>query len=268
MLGQWRAARRLLALGVIIVSLLIAALIIPRILCSYPKQARRLAGRLMRLHLAAMARVSGLRIQLQGQWPADDRSFVLLSNHVSYWDIIALGSLHEMAFVAKKDIERWPLLGAVAAACNSIFVDRESTLGRWKALRVLQKASQEISYCVFPEGTTTAQLCPSLQLWRRGNLAVLRKPGVPVYIAGLHYRDQLRQAWIDDDSLLPHLWRTLQDSSIDIMIEVRELAWDGKMPLAKLAHLAWEQSSELCRMAEIAILSKESIKIKKAAAAS
>ncbi len=254
MLKKIRSFRRMVLLFLIILCLLLCALTLPRLLARSKLARKKLAARLMQRHLGAMAWACGLKIHIRGELPPEPASFVLLANHVSYWDIIALGSLRPMGFMAKDSIAGWPFLGAVTKACNTIYVKREETLDRWRALREMQQKSQDLPYCVFPEGTTTAAVGPKLSNWRRGNVAVLRKPGIPIWLAGLHYLDHEKQAWIDDDALLPHIWKVLQAPSIHLMVHFKELEANLSDPLHQLSLESWSQTIRLCKNARLEVL--------------
>ena len=53
---------------------------------------------------------------------------LLVCNHLSYLDIVALSSIKPCVFVAKRDVAAWPLFGWLSRAAGTIFVDREHRL--------------------------------------------------------------------------------------------------------------------------------------------
>ena len=65
----------------------------------------------------------GLRVQVIGQ-PATGRPTLLVSNHISWTDIIAVGSVADVTFVAKREVGQWPFVGMMARLQKTIFVDR------------------------------------------------------------------------------------------------------------------------------------------------
>lgn len=245
-----RSIQRMLLLFLIILGLLVAILLLPGIISRSPRRRQKLAARIMQWHLKAMTKACGLRIHLRGELPKPGETFLLLSNHVSYWDILALGALFPLGFIAKDSIASWPILGTVTSLCNTIYVNRENVFMRCRTLRILQKKIQDLPYCVFPEGTTTASASPKLALWHRGNIAVVRQPGVPVWLAGLHYGKHEEQAWIDDDALLPHLFKVMKSPHIDLMIQLQPLVVDPKTPLRHVSMEAWRQTAKLCQKAK------------------
>ncbi|HET9236959.1 MAG TPA: lysophospholipid acyltransferase family protein [Oligoflexus sp.] len=250
MLKTMRALVRLVMLGCVILSLLSIVMLLGAFQGQRTIRRKKLVAAVMQAHLRAMSRCAGLEVQVLGTRPLDDRPFLLLSNHVSYWDILALGSLFPLGFMAKDCIESWPVLGTVTRLCNTVFVNRENVRDRVRALRRLQTQIHDLSYCVFPEGTTTAEIAPRLELWCRGNIAVLREPGAPVWLAGLHYEKHAEEAWIDDDELLPHLFRRLKEPSIRLTIYLEPLQVNRAASLSEAAREAWEGTVGLCQKAQ------------------
>jgi 1-acyl-sn-glycerol-3-phosphate acyltransferase len=250
MLKSVRALVRLVMLGFVILSLLASVLLLTVFSREPSARRKKRVAVLMQAHLRAMSRCAGLQVRVLGTVPSDDRPFLLLSNHVSYWDILALGSLFPLGFMAKDCIESWPVLGTVTRLCNTVFVNRENVWGRFRSLRRLQDQIQDLSYCVFPEGTTTASIAPRLQLWCRGNVAVLREPGAPVWLAGLHYEKHEDEAWVDDDELLPHLFGRLREPAIRLTICLEPLHVSRSTPLADAAREAWKGTVSLCQKAQ------------------
>ncbi len=249
MLKNIRAIARMVLLFLIILNLLVSVLLVA-VIQSPSTQRRKRVARTMQRHLKALSWVAGLEVHVKGARPPEDQSFLLLSNHVSYWDILALGALFPIGFMAKDCIAHWPVLGTVTRLCNTIFVNREQVLARWKSLRSLQTQILDLPYCVFPEGTTTASVAPKFSHWRRGNIAVMREPGVQVWLAGLHYAQQSQQAWIDDDALLPHLLRVLKAPRIELMIHMQPLALAADLTLTQAAQEAWHGTVRLCKKAQ------------------
>ena len=64
------------------------------------------------------------------------RSGLLVCNHLSYLDIIALSALRPCIFVAKRDVRAWPLFGWLARAGGTIFVERDRRRGTTEVSRI------------------------------------------------------------------------------------------------------------------------------------
>jgi 1-acyl-sn-glycerol-3-phosphate acyltransferase len=83
---------------------------------------------------------------------------LMVANHVSWLDIPALhASAPRTHFVSKSAIAHWPLLGRLARAGGTLFIERER---KRDALRVVHEVAAALrlgdAVAVFPEGTTGA----------------------------------------------------------------------------------------------------------------
>lgn len=96
-----------------------------------------------------------VRVQCDGPLPASCAG-LMVANHLSWLDILVLQSLLPGVFVAKAEVRRWPLVGWMARACATIFVERSS---RQSARRMIESAlaalQQGYSVIAFPEGTSS-----------------------------------------------------------------------------------------------------------------
>lgn len=114
------------------------------------------AERFPRIFHGIVMKVIGFRIRVHGSMTEDDKSPTLfVSNHSSYADIPALGSLIQGCFVAKSEVAGWPLIGGLARLQNTVFVERRSSrAGEHRdILRDYLEAGK--SLIVFPEGTSS-----------------------------------------------------------------------------------------------------------------
>ncbi len=113
---------------------------------------------------------------------------VIACNHQSWFDIFLLAAVlpGSLRFVAKKELERVPLLGRAMRKAGHVFIDRQN---RQAAFGAYDEAAQAIragiSAVVFPEGTRsrTGELLP----FKKGPFVLAiaaRVPLVPVYSAG------------------------------------------------------------------------------------
>ncbi|WP_208108331.1 lysophospholipid acyltransferase family protein [Paludibacterium purpuratum] len=100
--------------------------------------------------LALEARVTG---QLPEVFPGNT---LLVSNHVSWLDIIALAAFTPPRFVAKKEIRSWPVVGWMIARGGTLFIDRGNRRDAGRVNQIMAESlKQGDCLCVFPEGTTT-----------------------------------------------------------------------------------------------------------------
>lgn len=213
-MSQLRAAARAAAAVPITLACYLLALSSRVLLSPWPRARTRWQGRAFRLWSRALCRVFAVRVRVAGTAPAPP--FVLVSNHVSYLDILVLGTRLPCVFVAKAEIDRWPLFGAICRAVNTIFIDRKAKRELHRVLARIEAAlAADQGVVIFPEGTSGAghELLP----FRSPLLELPAKLGRPVHWAAISYRVpagcppvHLAVTWWGDMPLGPHLWQLLK----------------------------------------------------------
>ena len=129
--------------------------------------------------------VLGLKIDVSCNAPA--APFLLVSNHLSYVDVIVLASQLHCVFVAKKDVESWPIIGTLCRSVGTIFVDRRNRRDLARVNDAIAQALEEgRGIVLFAEGTSTngASVLP----FRSSLLEAAAKREFPVSYAAMSYR--------------------------------------------------------------------------------
>jgi len=138
---------------------------------------------------------------------------LLVANHISWLDIVVMLAAHYCRFVAKSELKAWPLIGSLATAAGTIYIERASTRD---ALRVVHHLAECLQagdvLAVFPEGTTGDGVAV---LPFHANLlqAAIAAPA-PAQAVGLRFVDAWGQpsfapCYIGDDTFFGSVWRTL-----------------------------------------------------------
>ena len=214
LVALWRI---LCVVGMVAQGLWLALLVMPR---------RDAAGwhRVMQRWSTQMLRCLGVTVRVSGS--AHPGAVLMVANHVSWLDIPALhASAPQARFVSKSNIAHWPLLGRLARAGGTLFIERER---KRDALRVVHEVAHALragnAVAVFPEGTTGAGhgvLPFHANLLQAGITTgtvvqpiVLRysEPGHPVSVAA---------QYIDDVTLVASLMKICR--ARDLMVDVRFL---------------------------------------------
>lgn len=152
----------------------------------------------------------GIRSQVEGQPPACG---LVVSNHLSYLDIIIISAAMPCFFVAKMEIDRWPFFGKAARTGGTIFLDRSSLAS---AMTVAEQISARLSLPVpvllFPEGTST----DGAQVLRFHSRLIdpATTAGAPITAAALRYEieggvEERELCWYGDEEFVTHLWKVL-----------------------------------------------------------
>jgi 1-acyl-sn-glycerol-3-phosphate acyltransferase len=131
-------------------------------------------------------RTFGLSAELAGMENLQGvKSFVLVSNHQSLFDIIAVFLLipREMRFLAKREIKKIPLIGFTLERSENIVIDRGR--GGKTIRRALAAVAHGYSICVFAEGHRFSDHCVHEFNEGAAWLAITtRLPCVPMAISG------------------------------------------------------------------------------------
>ena len=100
-----------------------------------------------------VGRIFRLEIQSAGTIPTRG---LLISNHVSYVDILVLVSLTPAVFVAKREVKSWPVMGWLAQLGGTVFIDRQRRTHVGEVNDEIQTALADGALVIiFPEGTSS-----------------------------------------------------------------------------------------------------------------
>jgi len=139
---------------------------------------------------------------------------LLVANHVSYLDPIAILPIVPAVPVAKGEVAQWPIVGAIGEQLGVMFVKRCDPQGRIRTLRRMSALlANGTSVLNFPEGTTTRG--DAVGPFWRGSFGVAARLGVPVVPLAVKYADPAL-AWYGGASFLPHYLDTVGRRRIDV----------------------------------------------------
>lgn len=167
----------------------------------------------------ALCRIFAIRVEADGAVPTPP--FLLVSNHLSYVDILVLGTHLPCVFVAKAEIDGWPIFGAICRSVNTIFIDRRMKRKLPEILaRIERSLAARQGVVVFPEGTSGPghEVMP----FRSSLLELAAGVGSPVHHVTINYRvpegempAHLSVGWWGDMPLGEHLRNFLALSRVE-----------------------------------------------------
>ncbi len=116
---------------------------------------RRASVAYMRVFMWFLKVISSVKIRVHGKL-TKQRPLLVVSNHISVFEIAMFPVAFGGSLVAKKDVAKWPIVGWVSKKFGVVFVDRNPSSAK-SALDTMGKTLAKIKYplFVFPEGTTT-----------------------------------------------------------------------------------------------------------------
>jgi 1-acyl-sn-glycerol-3-phosphate acyltransferase len=119
-------------------------------------ESGRIAKALRWSHRWERSCLRALGIHCAVQAPLPSTPVLLTPNHLGYMDVLALGSVIPCFFVAKIDVERWPVIGAMFRTARQIGVPRSTSKGLLAANKAIQeRLTLGHRVCVFLEGTSS-----------------------------------------------------------------------------------------------------------------
>ncbi len=140
---------------------------------------------------------------------------LLACNHMSWLDVYLILATCPCRFVAKSEVQQWPMVGKLAAATGTLFIARHSPRD---ALRVVHLMAAQLQtggmLAIFPEGTTSngQQVLP----FHANLFQAALSADAPVQAVALKFSEvgsgapSQAPCYIDDDTLLGSVWRTLK----------------------------------------------------------
>jgi 1-acyl-sn-glycerol-3-phosphate acyltransferase len=173
------------------------------------------------------ARTLGIEVRVVGELASKgtDRPVIFVSNHSSWVDVPVVGSVLPGSFVAKGDIEGWPVIRTIARLGRTVFVSRQrgTTVRERDAMQAVLARGDNL--ILFPEGTSSdgSRVLPfrssffAVAQGKAGDFASwppLIQPVSVVYdrLNGLPAGRSSRPvfAWYGDMDIASHFWRMTQ----------------------------------------------------------
>lgn len=192
-------------------------------------------------------RVMGVKVLLSAGLEHTSRPHtpqLLVANHVSWLDVLVIQSLQPSVFVAKKEVRAWPVVGAMAHACEVVFVDRSSPSSARKMVQdVTDALTRGYRVAGFPEGTSSEG--HEVRLFHANLFEAAIDCGVEVQPIALRYIHEATgahcqvAAFVGDIGFVESLHKVMCASSITVSLHIgAPLSPQGhsRRTLAHLSH--------------------------------
>jgi len=163
---------------------------------------------------------------------------------VSWADIVVIGSVQPVAFVAKSEVRKWPLVGITAVMQRTVFVDRSrrhqaaETIGQ-----IIDRLKRGTSVVLFAEGTSSdgnrvlpfrSALLGAVEMTAaRAEEPILIQPMAIAYTSQhgipLGRRHRPLVAWYGDLDFVPHIKALIEKGALEAVVSYGEpLVADGQ----------------------------------------
>lgn len=167
--------------------------------------------------------------------PVRSRAVLFISNHISWVDILVIGSIAPVAFVAKREVASWPLVGITAKLQRTVFVERTRRHQTGEAVAaIVNRLTDGTSVVLFAEGTSSdgnrvlqfrSALLGAVEE-AAGSGGILIQPMSICYTGqqGMPMGRQHRPlvAWYGDLDFMPHIKAFIKQGAVDALVSYGE----------------------------------------------
>jgi len=180
-----------------------------------------------------LARLLRLRVHVEGA-PLRGEPVLFVSNHVSWLDIVAIGSIQPVAFVAKSEVRKWPLVGITAEMQRTVFVDRAKRHQTGDAVsQMVDRLAKGTPVVLFAEGTSSdgnrvlpfrSALLGAVEMAAKhgGTAGLMIQPMAIAYTAthgiALGRKRRPLAAWYGDLDFMPHIRVLIDKTALDAVV--------------------------------------------------
>ena len=196
-----------------------------------------------------------VKVVVEGK-PYKDSQTIYVSNHISYLDIPAVGSILRASFVAKKDVASWPVFGFLSKLQQTAFISRSREDAKKEKYALDTMLMDGKNLIIFPEGTSTdgREVLPFksslFSIAYREGLDDIRIQPFTIRMARVDNKDVTTQDIRDiyswhlnmDTPLEKHLWTFAKSKGATIKVifhpEIKASDFSDRKTLAKTSHNA------------------------------
>ncbi|CAN7643255.1 lysophospholipid acyltransferase family protein [Aminobacter sp. LjRoot7] len=185
----------------------------------------------------AMLKALGMRVHVVGEM-VKTRPLMIASNHISWTDIMAMGSRFDVTFIAKSELSGWPIFGFLSRLQRTVFIERERKRKSGdQASEIARRLAAGNAMVLFAEGSTgdgnmllpfkstlfgaasmaIAEGAAEHVVIQPVSIAYIRIHGIPL---GRQHRPLA--SWIGDMDLVPHVGQLLAEGGLDVEIRFGE----------------------------------------------
>jgi len=121
----------------------------------FPFADTRSKNQLIQAWSIRLLNIFGIQLKVVGEGILPTTPFLLAGNHISWMDIHVINAFRPIRFVAKSDVEGWPVFGWMAKQLGTVFIKRDNARHGKQVASVIATVLGTESVCIFPEGTST-----------------------------------------------------------------------------------------------------------------
>lgn len=218
----------------------------------FPRMDHAARGAAIRHWSGRLLHIIGLKLQIRGA-QAPIAGTLLAMNHISWVDVYAVLAVAPVRFVAKAEIQSWPILRRLVEGAGTLFIERGR---RTHARRISDRMTASIrcgeTVAICPEGTTSEG--DNILPFHAALFQPAVDTGASIQPLALRYLDRHGlatkiAAYVGEISLIRSLWRIVSEHSLTVELHFvpavpsagkdrRELARECEEAIARALRVA------------------------------
>ncbi len=223
----------------------------------FPNLVRKILINVVSVHSKAMLWVLDINVTAFNiEYSRAYSNFLVVSNHLSYLDILILASKLPSCYVTSLEVKRTPFLGQLTQLAGCLYVDRNTRQNLSQEVSELREAlNSGFNVTIFPEATSTNG--EEVLRFRRPLFEASIATGKPILPVTINYktinskevsfqnRDYL--CWYGDMEFFGHFITLLTQKNITVEVVLAEPFLPTLLPLLDLAQISHQKVSESFR---------------------
>jgi lyso-ornithine lipid O-acyltransferase len=215
------------------------------ILLIFFKWRHRIGPKLVQFYSKLCLFVFRVQVDQVGVLKNDRKGMIILANHTSFLDIFVLSALFGTVFLSKTEVKYYPVIGQIAWLMGVIFLKRDASHERLRALNTIADTCSDRILAVFPQGTTS-RIFERLS-FNRGIFKVTElNPDISLLPVSLHYQEDAIIAWHKPQSFSENAMIVCAQERIHIKVIIHD-------PVT-IEDYKEKTASQICKMVETTVL--------------
>jgi 1-acyl-sn-glycerol-3-phosphate acyltransferase len=202
-----------------IISYFSVSLIFYSFLNSFPHSIRKVLTYLIHIHAKLLVWILQIKIDTDDLRVRYDKSSLIVSNHLSYLDILVIASVYPTCFVTSTEIRDIPFLGHICKLGGCVFVNRRNKKNINNEIKEISDAlANNLNVLIFPEATSTNG--EEVIRFRRPLFTAAKNVNAPILPLCLNYThvngQQLTREnrdkvfWYGEMTFFSHFWGVME----------------------------------------------------------
>lgn len=150
------------------------------------------------------------------------KGYLVVANHISWLDILAINSLFPCGFIAMKELKSWPIIGKIAQNVGTVFIDR-STRKDIDPINaaIVEQLNTGANVCFFPEARTT--FGNNILPLKAALFQAAINADAPIQVLALRYysaEQRTEKVSFHNINLLFSFWKILSLPEIEVKVDI------------------------------------------------